>query len=287
MKIALVVPSRTNEELKSFLANLKQKTTWPKNVEIVNIIDSVLDAGDDFIEEFPIKYFVNPDPTRKYSGLSFACSRAISVISDDVYFVGFFSSKTNFKLKNWDVKLEEYKDLFSDDIYRLRISKNRNVRYGCDLDHTLTHPENFSFCTKKLLDILCGNNRVIEATDSGLEAIFWFLNNIGIYDREIVANDLELEDYDFSKKGNVEDMMIRWNFKFLGGHDLATNYFREMAQLIKDAINASPEVQAKAQKKFAFLAGSNQPKQVDRLNHQIRRAVELTYDHFKEKYGNL
>lgn len=288
MRIAIIVAARTIEELEQFLTNLADKTLKPEEVQIICIFDEPRDPVT--MCGFPVTFFLNVDIDKGYIGLDKSYCKAVHLLDKDVYFVSVFSSKVELATKNWDEKLLAYVNLFPDNIYRIRISKNKNLRYGRNLEKALKNPENFSFITKEAVQALCAENRFILASDSGLEGAFFFLSDENFYDREIVASDINLKEYQFSNKAGITSMMIRWNFKILAEHELGIEYLREMSKVLANKIRSHPIYMAKQQERYKFLIGGkykSKGNKATKASKLLMDAVDITYDYLKDKYGNL
>ncbi len=258
--ISLLLGTNRPENIRRLFESLEEKTICPQEVEVIISIDKGDNAMLAAIEEvqktspFTIKYLEGVRG-RGYFDANKEYNKMLHLIADSSYFINLLSDKVFFSTYGWDQKLKAYKGAFADDIFRVRISKFKNVQYFNDFAKCLMVPDNFPFFTRRWLQ-LAGGFGDTWGPDTWCQGIAYML---GLYQkqafayaehdywRDIVASDIALDNYQYSQRVDNTGVLIDWSFKMLQTPLAVANFKRIAARFILfmehavETNDASPE----------------------------------------------
>lgn len=245
MKIlaSIIVGTNRPQNIEDFVKNIEQKSTFPEQVEIIFSVDTGDDKCINILKNLQtsskvkIKYLEGVRK-RGYFEANIHYNECLHLADPDSYFFAVFSDKLKIKTEGWDEKLKKYVHYFDDDFFRVRISVFKNLRYNLNFYEALMRPDNFAFHSRKFLEISGGWGDT-WGPDTWVQGIVFFCELLGINDRDIVASDIDLENYQYSdirstnKASFVMINMGLWSFDFLSKSPQSIYNFLRLALKVK------------------------------------------------------
>lgn len=128
-----------------------------------------------------------------YFGLHFAYEQMMLEARDSIYYAT-ISDKARLATKGFDKILKKYITSFSDEIYFLKTTPNKNIKKYRKVHQAYTSPDNYQICSKRLLQILGGH----EAHDSGIGVMHYYLEKHLKIKRDIAIDDINWQPIKFS-----------------------------------------------------------------------------------------
>lgn len=249
--ITIILGSNRPKNVVEFINDLETKTSKPEQVEILFSVDDgdteTASALDNIKKDsrFNIRYFSDARE-RGYFEANKQYNRLLLEASDSSIFFAVFSDKLKIKTEGWDDKLLKYHDIFEDGVVRVRITKFKHVRNYRDIKMAITCPDNFSFHSRKLLDLMGGWGDY-WGPDSWTEAVMYMLETHSTPSedlfRNITAHDISIEEYSYtsaSRNDNgkkIEEIhrrnkLIGWAFNLMSHDPIALENFYRISRLI-------------------------------------------------------
>ncbi len=200
INITFYCTSNNQKNQHALIKNLESTSKYPENIEIIFLLDD----GDETCkknllslnENSPLKIKYQFNKRSKYNLLNLCIDDLFPIASKTSNFHNQISDKVRFKTTNWDQKLESYKNFYEDNIFRVCISKYKNINYY-RLKEAITIPENFPFVTRRWLEISGGWGEFSDASSQAVQFYLGKLRRTGLF-RSISALDIELEEYEHS-----------------------------------------------------------------------------------------
>jgi len=115
------------------------------------------------------------------------------------YFLLNISDEMHIITDGWDVKLEKYKSLFSDDIFRLRTSVYKNRNYN-NIDECIYAPDTTAIYTRKYIATQ-GNFCPCFGPDNGQQIVAYYLARLNYPRHTQFLRDYAINDINFSGEG--------------------------------------------------------------------------------------
>lgn len=227
------------------LDNLETTNANPSSFEILVKVDSEdtetcsVAERESSLRPYSIVVMKTPRGGGYYS-LHHAYQELLEQGNAGSYFVILMNDEVRFKTQGWDDILQGYIGHFPDDIFRLRISDNRERQYH-SLDECCAYPENFAVTTRAWYEFTEGMGD-LWGPDSWHQAIEYMLGTFHDHDgtstllRGVSVSEIELhgtqasvgttlpEVYD-----KVRQVSIRWSD--LNGWHGQENFLRLAARL--------------------------------------------------------
>jgi hypothetical protein len=200
INITFYCTSNNQKNQYALIKNLERTSRYPENIEIIFLLDD----GDESCKEnllslnenSPLKIKYQFNKRSKYNLLNLCIDDLFPIASKSSNFHNQISDKVRFKTMNWDKKLENYKNLYEDNIFRVCISKYKNINYY-RLKEAITIPENFPFVTRRWLEVSGGWGEFSDASSQAVQFYLGKLKRTGLF-RSIPALDIEIEEYQHS-----------------------------------------------------------------------------------------
>jgi hypothetical protein len=241
--VTIILGTNRAGNVGDFIGDLEKKTFFPEQVEVIFSVDkgdsACIDAikNAQSISKLKIKYLEGVR-SRGYFEANIHYNECLHLADKDSQFFAVFSDKLKIKTNGWDEKLKGYLGCFEDGLFRVRVSCFKNLRYGGNIFDAISKPDNFAFHSRKFIELSEGWGD-FWGPDSWAQGIVFFCEMFGLYDRDIVASDIDLESYFYSsssgatKSSLLRSRMINWSFKFLSTSDLAISNFCRVAMKMK------------------------------------------------------
>lgn len=202
-------------QLYAYFNNIEETADLPQEIEILVNIDQGDDAMKSFLEseipkrKFTIKYIQSPKP-KSYFDLWKPLNELLKITDPNTYFVTNVSDEMVFTTKGWDTILKKYINFFPDDIFRLRLSRNKYRNYYDRWECNFAQ-DAIPITTKKWLDIV-GDWNPCFGPDSFQQLVAFYLAKedqfiSNHYSRDIPINDIQLAT-DIPELGITEEK--RW-----------------------------------------------------------------------------
>lgn len=192
--ISIHLNSNKPESFNKFITSLADNSN---DIEVTEVLVSI-DIGDKKIQSMIKKlnskypYLIRTIETNLIKTFADAwkpLNILLKETSKSVKFISCMSDDIIFKTKNWDAIILNYDSFFSDDIFRIRCSKNKNETYK-DIWECGYKPDSYAFYTKKWLDLVGQWNPCI-GPDTFQECITFYMSKYGEnYKRNIIAEDI-------------------------------------------------------------------------------------------------
>lgn len=201
--VSFLLASKRPRLFAELVKNISDTTYNKKNIELLVLIDSDDDAMIKQIYRVSqshgvsIKYLEHDE--RGYFNLWKGLNNLHSLCEPNATFVCNINDEIRFETFNWDLKLEKYTELFSDNIFRLRISNFKLWNYH-DFWECGFAPENYAFTTKRWID-LQGNWNACHGPDSFQQFVSYYLSRIDQPANTQTNRDVPIFDIQISGEG--------------------------------------------------------------------------------------
>ena len=192
--ISIHLNSNKPESFKKFIISLADNSNDIEAIEVLVSIDVGDEKIQDMIKNLNYKYpnlirTIKTNLIRTFADAWKPLNILLKETSKSVKFISCMSDEIIFKTKNWDSLILKYDSFFSDNIFRIRCSKNKNKIYK-DIWECGYKPDSYAFYTKKWLDLVGQWNPCI-GPDTFQECISFYMNKYGEkYKRNIIAEDI-------------------------------------------------------------------------------------------------
>lgn len=227
MLISFIIPCRKTVFLKRFLKSLKKNTYDKSQIEVIVKLDNDKIEFKKFKIEnekkwgFKIKFIISPRLEGQPS-LWLADDQMFRLTNKRSYFVQLLSDEPYIKTYHWDKKLVKYKKYYSDDIFRIRLSKIKNFNYQNEFD-CVSKPDSYPIFTRKWLEVSLGMGDS-WASDAYHQLISFYLSMGPMNYRN------------FFKHGSLNRDIISEDIKY-GGLNWGENLSSEMREYMTNYIN--------------------------------------------------
>jgi hypothetical protein len=195
--ISIIVASNKPSNLKRFLDYAIKTCSDPKRIEFVIGVNRdnrdsfpvVQDLINFYQSNFTIIPLDNPDG---YFGLGYVYDACVMGSDPDSYFIQICNDKLMFKCEGWDDKYMSYRSQFDDDIFVVRVSRNKNRAYPSNGEaknyrQQVLKADSYRLYTKKIYFLLEGHGDY-WSTDTWHEPVLQILlHKFGI-NRQVVCN---------------------------------------------------------------------------------------------------
>lgn len=204
MLISFIIPCRKIRYLKRFLSSLKKNTHDKSQIEVIVKLDDDKNEFNKFKVEnekkwgFKIKFIITPRLEGQPS-LWLADEQMFRLTNANSYFVQLLSDEPYIKTHHWDKKLAKYKKYYSDDIFRIRLSKIKYFNYQNEFD-CVSKPDSYPIFTRKWLEVSLGMGDS-WASDAYHQLISFYLSmgpmnyrnffKHGSLNRDIITEDIQ------------------------------------------------------------------------------------------------
>lgn len=146
--------------IRELLGNLNETCDDPASVEILIKVDAEDAASQNAVktasEASPLnaRFLVAPKDDGYY-GLHKYYQKLFELTDPDSYFIMLISDEVRFLSKGWDKVLAAYVNHYADDVFRLRLSENKDRQYTC-FDECCPFPDNFPIATRRWYQLTGG-----------------------------------------------------------------------------------------------------------------------------------
>ncbi len=258
----IILGSNRPDNIKSFINNIEEKSSAPQQIEIIFSVDKGDQKCISAIEEMQktskvtLKYLEGVRE-RGYFEANIHYNECLHLADKNSYFFAIFSDKLEMETQGWDEELKKYVGFFKDDFFRVRISHFKNLRYNVDLHDALTRPDNFAFHSRKFLE-LSGGWGDTWGPDTWVQGIVFFCELLGIKDRDIVANEINLKHYHYSDSRGVNtpslirNIMGHWSFIYLSTQKIPLLNFYRIALKIKIYLDNRLALKVRGLRRFNY-----------------------------------
>ena len=233
--ISIHLNSNKPESFKKFITSLADNSY---NIEATEVLVSI-DIGDekiqDTIKNLNYKYpslirIVETDLINTFADAWKPLNILLKETSKSVKFISCMSDDIIFKTKNWDSIILSYDSFFSDNIFRIRCSKNKNETYK-DIWECGYKPDSYAFYTKKWLDLVGQWNPCI-GPDTFQECISFYMCKYGEkYKRNIIADDIYFDGETVSSDMDFKDRIKRSRIYYKAFFKLVSYKIQKIANI--------------------------------------------------------
>ena len=224
VEISIILCSNKLDNFENFINNIEATVKHPNIIEILVACDI---EDKDFLSfcnnnNFKIKVkcfnIYEGDLYNQHKMMS----SLLSYVHKDSYYVLAMSDDMRFDTKEWDEKILQYKHLFPDDIFRLRLGWRKHFKYS-DYWQCVSMPENIDVCTKKWRNLV--GEIPCFSIDSYNQNVMFYLENIDKFNnnfratRDIAVENIKMQWHDAA---SVDDRIILK--KMLKAWNISTSY---------------------------------------------------------------
>jgi hypothetical protein len=161
-----------------------------------NFVDSVLENLSNFKANFII---IASPKGRGYIDLWQWINFLYHQSSKNSYFLLNISDEVHINTNRWDEKLEKYKKLFEDDIFRLRTSVYKNRNYN-NIDECIYAPDTTAIYTRKYIATQ-GDFCPCFGPDNGQQIVAYYLAKLNYPRHTQFLRDYSINDINFTGEG--------------------------------------------------------------------------------------
>lgn len=158
--LSIISASNRPHHMSAFLENLNETVANPHSIEVLVKIDdgdqAMYELMEDAIKRYP--FLIRYIQTLKLDGyytLHYGYQQLLEMSDSRTYFIFPVNEEVRFKTKGWDNILRQYVGFFSDDVFRLKISRLKFRNYYSYHDCGPT-PENYPILTRKWVELAEG-----------------------------------------------------------------------------------------------------------------------------------
>ena len=180
---SIILASNKPDKFSGFMENLEKTCASPRSFEVLVKVDEEDTATVERVKEearkrpFEIKPLISPREGG-YFTLHHAYQKLFMEFSDPgTYYASVLTDEIRFDCQGWDELLASYIGRFPDDVFRLRISENRNRNYY-SVRECLSSPENYSVATRRWYELTEGMGDVFWGVDSWHQCIEYYLGQL-------------------------------------------------------------------------------------------------------------
>ena len=188
-----------------------------------NFVDSVLENLSNFKANFII---IASPKGRGYIDLWQWINFLYHQSSKNSYFLLNISDEVHINTNRWDEKLEKYKKLFEDDIFRLRTSVYKNRNYN-NIDECIYAPDTTAIYTRKYIATQ-GDFCPCFGPDNGQQIVAYYLAKLNYPRHTQFLRDYSINDINFDGEGTniglsekatmkrvvINYLMWKWTHKY-------------------------------------------------------------------------
>ncbi len=244
MIASILINSKNVENLKKVFDSYESNASNPSSFEIIVNINKESTDIKNFLEDQIIKRNFKLKYIDEYEGDYFSGhinnNKMLNYVSEDTYFISCTGDRVLVKTKNWDKKLEKYKNFFKDDFFRVKCSSFRHRKYF-DIWECCFAPSNITFTTLKLIKII-GDLSPCFSHDSFQQCLFFYLESHDNFNSKQINRDLAINSLEFS--GDTPEVKNdEENYERINGQLISWNILTS-AKIQKEAFRRSMLVKA-------------------------------------------
>ena len=219
--------NNTKSIVEKFLSNIKDSSKIQFCIKIDNEDKDFIDIFLKTLSNFKSHFIIIASPRgRGYIDLWQWINFLYKQSSQNSYFLLNISDEMHITTNGWDEKLEKYKSLFEDDIFRLRTSVYKNRNYN-NIDECIYAPDTTAIYTRKYIAIQ-GNFCPCFGPDNGQQIVAYYLARLNYPRHTQFLRDYAINDINFSGEGTsigltekakmkrvvINYIMWRWTHKY-------------------------------------------------------------------------
>jgi hypothetical protein len=135
VRISILVSTNNIKNIKALISNLESTASEVKSIELVIGIDRANCEIKDFLDfmkdkvELQIKYFFENHST-DWKDQSNEYSKYLKIVSESSNFISIIPDDIRFESNSWDSIILNYKNFYNDNIFRIKLSKNKFFNYS-------------------------------------------------------------------------------------------------------------------------------------------------------------
>jgi len=233
----------------SFNNFIKSLITTTNNIDVIEVLVNIdtndkkmIDKINQINKENPnlIRY-IETDLIKTFADAWKPLNILLSKTSLSCKFISCVSDDIRFLTTNWDNIILNYRNAYTDNIFRIRCSNYRNAEYN-DVWECGYKPDSYAFYTKEWLQTVNLWNPCI-GPDSFQECISYYLKKYGKdFDRDIIDNEIQYsgeevsENLEFSTRIQRTRIYYKAFFKLMSFsmQDIANDKAYKLATLISE-----------------------------------------------------
>ena len=194
--LSIILASKRKQNLSQLFDNLEDTASNLDSFEVLVKVDHDNSEMIAYLETekrqrpFSIRYIATPRLSGYWS-LHVAYNELWEISSPETYFVLGINDETRFATRHWDDILGSYVGCFPDDVFHLRISERRHLKFK-SLVECLCWGESYGFFTKKWASLTEGLAIGAAAWDAGQECVNFFLRTQCGHSRGIAVDTIKI-----------------------------------------------------------------------------------------------
>ena len=202
--ISIQLNSNRPKNLVDLLNNLEKTTTEPSTIEVIVHFDlSDIKIKDVLQQEsknrkVKIKY-ISTDLVEDYGTLWKPLNLILKETDNNAYFILNISDEIRFKTYGWDQELRKYVNYYTDNIFRLRLSKYKYRNYF-DFWEAGFAPDSICFYTKKWME-LSGDWNPCLGPDSFQQSVSYYLMMSDRFSQDKLNRDIAINNINIIGEG--------------------------------------------------------------------------------------
>ncbi|MDB3896040.1 hypothetical protein N9361_01865 [Alphaproteobacteria bacterium] len=199
---SIFLVSNRPENLHGLIASIENTANDPSRLELLVKIDNGDEATEKILIDsmnlkLNIKYICSPSPDSHFE-LWRSLNDLYKIVDPTAYFLCNVNDELRFVSKGWDSVLARHVGFFSDDIFRLRVSRFK-LRNYIDVWECMYAPENYAFHTKKWVDIQ-GDWNACHVSDAFQQCVAYYLALSNYPNPELLVRDIPVWGIDFENQ---------------------------------------------------------------------------------------
>lgn len=192
MLASIFLVSNRPDNLKGLIQSIEQTADDASKLELLVKIDQgdkktedvILSASDCKLN---IRYLCTPAPSNHFE-LWKSLNELYFAVDATSYFLCNVNDEVRFVSDGWDTVLAKHIGFFSDDVFRLRVSRFK-LRTYFDIWECMYAPENYAFHTKKWIDIQ-GDWNACHVSDAFQQCVAYYLSLANYPNPELLVRDV-------------------------------------------------------------------------------------------------
>jgi hypothetical protein len=134
-RLSILVTTNNIKNIKALISNLETTASEIESIELVIRIDGANNEIKDFLDfikdkvKLQIKFFSDHYST-DWKKESNEYSKFLKIVSKNSDFITMISDDLRFKSKSWDLAISDYNNFYDDDIFRIKLAKNKYFNYS-------------------------------------------------------------------------------------------------------------------------------------------------------------
>lgn len=285
---------KTKFSVKKFIEKAKNSENIQICIKIDNDDSAFVKKFLKSLENYKCNFIILASPQgRGYIDLWHWINFLYKVSSKKADFIINTSDEMYVDENNWDLKLSNYKNSYSDNIFRLRTSvyKNRNYHNLWECGYA---PDTTAIYTKKYLQIQ-GNFSPCFGPDNGQQFVAYYLSKLNYPRHYQFSRDIVINDISFKGQGTNADMegsslrirqvinYLLWNNMFK--HKYQEDYFKRARKIQLEIIlcqmqssNKISILENKKKKEFQlYVQDVDKNRKILKLQYKINKWTHYLY----------